>query len=344
MLPDFTSDAMFMAAALDEARKGVGKTSPNPAVGAVIVSGGKIIATGFHRAAGQPHAELEALRRLPQAADAAGSAIYITMEPCSTVGRTPPCTSAIIEHRFARVVYGATDPNPAHAGRAESILAAAGISVTRGVLAGECTEINEAWNHWIRTSLPFVIAKCGMSLDGRISSHPSGRWITSLAARRDTMALRATVDAVLVGGQTARDDNPHLTVRGIRGARQPWRVVWSPSGDLPQSLHLFTDRHRDKTLVVQHSRLCEVLEDLGRRDITSVLIEGGGRTLGAAFDKGLVQRIEFYIAPALLGGPVAAVGGVGVASNAKAIPLLEVQYKTVGADLKISALVGAAEK
>jgi diaminohydroxyphosphoribosylaminopyrimidine deaminase/5-amino-6-(5-phosphoribosylamino)uracil reductase len=331
---------MFMAAALDEARKGIGQSSPNPAVGAVIVSKGKIIAAGFHRAAGQPHAEIEALRALPQSADAAGSSIYITMEPCSTTGRTPPCTSAIIEHRFARVIYGATDPNPAHAGRAQSILTVAGIAVTSGVLASECSAINEAWNHWICTRLPFVIAKCGMSLDGRISSHPSGRWITSIAARRDTMARRATVDAVLVGGQTARDDNPRLTVRGIRVARQPWRVVWSPSGDLPPTLHLFTDRHRDKTLVCRHPRLRDVLEELGRRDITSVLIEGGGRTLGEAFDSGLVQRVEFYVAPVLIGGPVPAVGGVGVAANDEAIALKEVRYETVGTDLKISALVG----
>lgn len=333
---------MFMAAALAEARNGIGRTSPNPSVGAVIVSDGKILARGYHRAAGQPHAEIEALKALPDPDAAVGSTIYITLEPCSTTGRTPPCTSAIITHRISRVVYGATDPNPLHAGRAEKILSEAGVAVTSGILAEECAAINEAWNHWIVTGMPFVIAKCGMSLDGRIGSHPSGRWITSLAARQDAMERRAKVDAVLVGGQTARDDNPHLTVRGITDARQPWRVIWSPSGNLPETLHLFTDADRDKTLVLQHSRLRDVLVELGRRGITSVLIEGGGRTLGEAFDSDLVQRLEFYVAPVLIGGSVSAVGGLGVDGNANAVRLREIRYEAVGQDLKISALVESA--
>jgi len=330
---------MFMAAALAEARKGVGQTSPNPAVGAVIVAYGKILASGYHKAAGQPHAEIEALRALPDLALARSATLYITMEPCCTTGRTPPCTEAIIEHGIARVVYGATDPNPDHSGRADAILAAAGVHVTSGVLAGECHAINEAWNFWIRTGTPFVIAKCGMSLDGRINSHPSSRWITSTASRRDAMALRAKVDAVLIGGGTARIDNPKLTIRGIRNARQPWRVIWSPAGDLPATLNLFTDKHRERTLVMRQPTLREVLEALGKRGITSVLIEGGGQTLGAAFEAGLVHRVEFYVAPVLLGGPVPAVGGIGIGKNSDATQLHEVTYEPIGPDVKVSALV-----
>lgn len=331
---------MFMAAALAEARKGSGKTCPNPAVGAVIVSDGAIIATGYHRAAGQPHAEIEAIRALVEPAQARGSSIYITLEPCSTAGRTPPCTSAIIEHGFARVVYGATDPNPAHAGRADRILLATEIDVKGGVLADECAALNEAWNHWIVTGMPYVIAKCGMSLDGKISSHPASRWITSPAARKDAMRLRAGVDAVLVGANTARIDNPKLTVRGIRGANQPVRAVWSPKGELPSGLHLLSDRHHSRTRVLKEPSLREALKTLGAENITSVLIEGGGRTLGAAFDDSLVQRVEFYIAPVLLGGPVSAVGGLGVAANTNAISLLDVRYEKIGPDLKISGRVG----
>ncbi|MFY8215111.1 MAG: bifunctional diaminohydroxyphosphoribosylaminopyrimidine deaminase/5-amino-6-(5-phosphoribosylamino)uracil reductase RibD [Chthoniobacterales bacterium] len=339
MLPDPTTDAMFMAAALAEARKGVGKTSPNPAVGAVIVADGKILAVGHHRAAGQAHAEIEALRALPDPALAQGATIYITLEPCSSEGRTPPCTAALVRHGLARVVYGATDPNPKHAGRANAILREAGVEVTAGVLSDECSALNESWNHWIRTGNPFVIAKCGMSLDGRISSHPASRWITSAASRRDAMARRASVDAILIGAGTARLDDPKLTIRGMREARQPWRVVWSPGGALPPTLGLFNDKHKERTLVMKHGTLREVLSELGKKDITSVLIEGGGQTLGAAFDEDLVHRIEFYIAPVILGGPVPAVGGVGIGKNCDARKLHHVTYESIGPDLKISALV-----
>jgi diaminohydroxyphosphoribosylaminopyrimidine deaminase/5-amino-6-(5-phosphoribosylamino)uracil reductase len=330
---------MYMRSALAEAERGLGFTSPNPAVGAVIVRDGQVMAAGYHRAAGQPHAEIEAIRALKDPELAAGATLYVTLEPCSTHGRTPPCTSAIIAHRFARVVYGATDPNPAHAGRANDLLSAAGIEVTAGVLSEECAAINAFWNHWIVTGRPFVVAKCGMSVDGRIASHPESRWITSPTARRDAMRLRAKVDAVLVGGNTARVDNPRLTIRGIRAGRQPLRVVWTRSGQLPADLHLFTDDHRDRTRVFQTDSLAEVLAGLGNLGITSVLIEGGGHTLGAAFDSGLVDSVVFYVAPVLLGGAVPAVGGHGVGSNAEGIRLEDPEYTKVGPDLRITGRV-----
>ena len=159
-------DEKFMRAALREAARGLGHTSPNPAVGAVVVRGGRVIARGFHQRAGLPHAEIEALRALKNPALARGATIYVTLEPCSTHGRTPPCVDAIIRAGFARVVIGATDPNPAHAGRGIGLLRAAGIAVTAGVLESECRELNAGFNKWIVTRLPLVIAKAGMSLDG----------------------------------------------------------------------------------------------------------------------------------------------------------------------------------
>lgn len=328
-----------MRAALAEARRGLGRTSPNPAVGAVIVRGGRILARGFHRAAGRPHAEIEALRALPSPADAQGATIYVTLEPCSTHGRTPPCTDAIRRAGIKRVVYGATDPNPAHAGRADALLRAHGIAVTAGVLAADCAALNRAWNYWIKTGRPWVIAKCGLSLDGRISSHPEARWITNADSRSDAMQLRAGVDAILIGGGTARADNPRLTLRGIRGARQPWRVVVTKSGRLPKTLHLFQDRHRDRTLIFRGEALPDVLATLGAMDVTSVLIEGGGHTLGDAFDAGLVDEVVFYLAPQFLGGPVPAVGGMGVARNEDARPLVEVSYARLGDDVRVRGLV-----
>jgi diaminohydroxyphosphoribosylaminopyrimidine deaminase/5-amino-6-(5-phosphoribosylamino)uracil reductase len=326
-----------MRLALAEARKGIGKTAPNPAVGAVIVKKDRIISKGWHHAAGRPHAEIEALRACD--ASAKGATLYVTLEPCSTHGRTPPCTAAIVDSGIDRVVYGATDPNPNHAGRADSILKQHGIEVCSGVLAAECASINRAWNKWIRTGMPYVTAKAGMSLDGRIASPPNRRWITSDASRADAMKLRAECQAILVGGETVRIDNPHLTLRGVRGHQQPWRVVWSRSGKIPAHSHLLTDSHREQTLIYKGKSLRQVLRDLGRRGIQHVLIEGGGRTLGEAFDRKLVDRVVFYIAPMLLGGEVPAIGGRGVGSNAEGIRLHNPIYRRIGGDLRIEGEV-----
>ncbi|HWB60221.1 MAG TPA: bifunctional diaminohydroxyphosphoribosylaminopyrimidine deaminase/5-amino-6-(5-phosphoribosylamino)uracil reductase RibD, partial [Chthoniobacteraceae bacterium] len=192
------SDEKYMRLALREAAKGIGHTSPNPAVGAVLVSrAGKILARGWHHAAGCPHAEIEALGKTRHAR---GATLYVTLEPCSTRGRTPPCTEAIIAAGIARVVIGAIDPNPAHAGRAVKILKRAGIAVTTGLLAAECAALNRPFNKWIVTGMPYVYAKAGMSLDGRIARQPGeGQWITSPASRAHVQKLRARVDAILIG-------------------------------------------------------------------------------------------------------------------------------------------------
>src|SRR6266498_915232 len=272
-------DEEFMRAALNEAKKALGQTSPNPAVGAVLVVDNRIVAKGHHREAGCEHAEVECLRNFAPPVPARAT-LYVTLEPCSTEGRTGPCIDAILQAGIRNVVVGAIDVNPRHSGKGIVQLRNAGVSVRQGVLADDCAQINEAFNKWIVTGHPFVIAKCGMSLDGRLT-RPAGesRWITGRFARRHAHQLRAQVDAILVGAETVRVDNPRLTVRGIRGARQPWRVVLTRSGKLPRRAHLFSGQLAERTLIYQGKSLASVLKNLGERDITSVLIEGGGDEL-----------------------------------------------------------------
>jgi diaminohydroxyphosphoribosylaminopyrimidine deaminase / 5-amino-6-(5-phosphoribosylamino)uracil reductase len=335
------NDEKFMRAALREAVKGVGHTSPNPAVGAVIVRRGRIVARGFHRRAGEPHAEIEALRALKSPAQARGATLYVTLEPCSTVGRTPPCVEAIVHAGFSRVVLGATDPNPAHAGRGIELLRSAGIEVASGVLEAECTTLNRAFNKWIVTRLPWIIAKAGLSLDGRLTRPPGeGQWLTNPESRADAMRLRAQADAILIGAETLRADNPRLTVRGVPGFehRQPWRAIVTRRGRLPKSSFVFTDAHRDRTLVFRDQPLREVLRELGRRAITSVLMEGGGQVLGEAFDRHLVDEVHFYLAPLLCGGPHAILGK-GAGSSAASPLLNDPTYRRIGDDILVTGLV-----
>jgi diaminohydroxyphosphoribosylaminopyrimidine deaminase/5-amino-6-(5-phosphoribosylamino)uracil reductase len=323
-------DKEFMCAALNEAKKARGQTSPNPAVGAVLVIGNRIVAKGRHREAGRDHAEIECLRDFGKRVPARAT-LYVTLEPCSTAGRTAPCTGAIIKAGIKNVVVGATDVNPHHSGRGIVQLRNAGVRVREGILADDCARLNEAFNKWIVTKRPFVIAKCGMSLDGRLT-RPAGepRWITGASARHHARELRARVDAVLIGAETARVDNPRLTVRGVCQARQPWRVVLTRSGKLPESAHLFSDRFASRTLIYRDKSLAAVLRNLGKRRITSVLIEGGGEVLGQALDARLIDKVQLYLGPILSGGPVIAFPGRGTANTANALRLHYVSYRRIG--------------
>lgn len=296
-----------MHQAIAQAQRGIGLTSPNPPVGAVIVAQGQMIGQGFHRKAGGPHAEVEAIRDAQQynAKFLPGSTIYVTLEPCSTHGRTPPCTDAIRAAGIKRVVYGASDPNPAHAGRCDDILFRSRIDVTAGILAEECRTLIRPFSKWITTQIPYVIAKAGQSLDGRITRPPGeGQWITNEAARAHGRRLRARVDAIIVGAETVRQDNPRLTLRdgsSGNGKEQPWRVVLTRSGNIPPDCHLLTDEFKERTLIMHGSDLPDVLKELGKHQVMSVLIEGGGVILGQAFREQLVDEVYWYVAPRLCG-------------------------------------------
>ncbi len=329
-------DEKFMRAALQEAKRALGQTSPNPAVGALLVVDNRIMSKGHHREAGRAHAEIECLRNFAAPIPKHGT-LYVTLEPCSTAGRTAPCTAAIIESGVKSVVIGATDPNPRHSGRGIVELRKAGVRVRDGILAEECTRLNEAFNKWIVTGQPFVIAKCGMSLDGRLTRPPNeSRWITGRDARLHANRLRACVDAVLVGAETVRADNPRLTARGLRRRRQPWRVVMTRSGRLPRKAHVLSDKFAARTLVYKRRSLQAVLKDLGKKNVTSVLIEGGGEVLGEALDKRLIDRVQIYFGPILTGGPVVAFPGKGAAKTADALRLLEIEYQQIGQTVTIS--------
>src|SRR5438874_4168650 len=323
-------DEEFMRAALREARKTLGQTSPNPAVGAVLVIDDRIVANGHHREAGLDHAEIECLRNFGAAVPARAT-LYVTLEPCSTAGRTAPCTDAILKAGVRSVVVGAIDVNPRHSGKGVMQLRNAGVKVRQGVLADECARLNEAFNKWIVTGQPFVIAKCGMSLDGRLTRPvEEPRWITGPSARRHARELRAHVDAVLVGAETLRADNPRLTVRGARRARQPWRVVLTRSGKLPRRARLFSDQLAARTLIYKGKSLANVLKNLGERGITSVLIEGGGDVLAQALDARLIDKVQLYLGPSLSGGPVIAFPGRGAENTADALRLSCVSYRKIG--------------
>jgi diaminohydroxyphosphoribosylaminopyrimidine deaminase/5-amino-6-(5-phosphoribosylamino)uracil reductase len=335
------TDERFMRMAIHEAGKGKGRTSPNPIVGAVLAAGNRVLSRGHHESFGGSHAEVRCLAQFGNSVPA-GATLYVTLEPCSTVGKTGRCTDAIIRSGISRVVVGAIDPNPLHRGRGLVALERAGIVVRAKVLEGECTQLNEAFNKWIVSRQPFVIAKCGMSLDGRLTQPlRHGRWITGVAARRDAQKLRGEVDAIIVGAETIRRDNPRLTLRGLANAKQPWRVILTKSGKLPPTSRVFRDRFKERTLVYRNKSLRSVLRDLGEREVLSVMIEGGGNILGQALDAGLIDKVQIYLGPILAGGPVLAFGARGASSTKTATRLKRVSYQKIGDDLRVLGYIAS---
>jgi diaminohydroxyphosphoribosylaminopyrimidine deaminase/5-amino-6-(5-phosphoribosylamino)uracil reductase len=336
------NDADFMRLALRLARKGYGQTSPNPMVGAVLVKGGKIIGRGWHRRAGLPHAEIEALRDAQKRGhNPRGAALYVTLEPCCTHGRTPPCTEAIIAAGIKRVIVGATDPNPKHAGKGFQILKRAGIKVVRGILADDCARLNEAFNHWIVHRTPFVTVKSAMTLDGKIATASGeSKWITGEKARMFGMNLRAGSDAILVGVNTILADNPGLTARNIQHPtfniqhQKLRRIILDPMARTPLNSKVVRDEFTHLTTIVvskaaPKSRMATLakrvnilvapakskiknqkfqinlrwlLKKLGSENITSLLVEGGGETNASFLLGGFTQRVAFFYAPKILGG------------------------------------------
>ena len=336
MTPESDRDKRWMRIAIREAQKGLGTTNPNPAVGAVVVKFDRILAKGHHRRAGRPHAEIEALRRLRHQSFGRNSTLYVTLEPCSTAGRTPACTEAIIRAGVRRVVIGSVDPNPKHLGQGITYLREAGIEVTSGVLGPECEELNVGFNRWITTGRPWVIAKVGQSLDGRLTrpAHES-QWLTSPLSRHRSHQLRSTVHAILVGAETIRNDDPALTVRNIRGARQPLRVVVSRSGRLPTHAKIFTDRQRERTVVFVGQDWEQILLNLGGRGVTRLLVEGGSEVIGQLLDRRLIDEFWSFLAPMLTGGNKPTTGGTGTREDEPGFELIKPRMERLGNDVLI---------
>jgi diaminohydroxyphosphoribosylaminopyrimidine deaminase/5-amino-6-(5-phosphoribosylamino)uracil reductase len=358
-----------MLRALRLAEKGRGRTSPNPMVGAVIVSHGRIVGEGYHHAAGKPHAEILALKQAAHRAK--GATLYVTLEPCSHVNkRTPPCVPAIIRAGIARVVVAMIDPNPAVRGRGVAQLRRAGLAVTVGLGRREAEYMNQTYSHWIRTRRPYVTLKAGMTLDGRIATATgASRWITGPKARADAHRLRAQADAVAVGIGTVLKDDPALTARRPPAlkrlaGKQPLRIVVDSKLRIPPTAKILSQQQQAKTLVVttaaasrsrraalqrrgiavivapsEHGRvrLPALLNLLGRRGITSLLVEGGSELNAGFLRAKLVNRIRFYLAPALLGGvqSIGVIGGPSPRRLAQAKRVRNLQVHWIGPDLVI---------
>ncbi len=307
------NDSKWMRKALALAGKGWGRTSPNPMVGAVLVKSAKAVGSGWHQGAGKAHAETEALADAGRGAR--GATLYVTLEPCSTHGRTPPCTTAIIAAGVKRVVIGSLDPNPDHNWRAVEILRQNGVEAVIGVEKAACRQLNEAFFCWVRYRRPFVVLKLAMTADGRIATHSGeSKWISCADSRGEVQHLRQWADAVLVGGETIRRDNPQLTVRTPPGwQRQPLRIVASRSGRLGRQPRVLKDGLAE-TRVVRFTRDAqwhEFMTTLGDEGITALLVEGGGETAARLLRAGVVDKVALFIAPLILGGTGSrpAVGG-----------------------------------
>lgn len=316
-----SEDERWMARAIEEAERGVGRTAPNPPVGCIIVREGVEIGSGWHRRAGQPHAEREAIASVVEAQGPEvlrGATAYVTLEPCSTHGRTPPCTDALIEAGLARVVFACTDPNPAHAGAAVGVLGSTGIEVMGGVLEAEAGRLIRPFSKVLATGLPWVLWKTAMSLDGRLTRPPGeGMWLTGAASRAEVQRLRGEVDAIITSGETVRRDRPRLDLRDLQyleGRDQPWRVVLTDQPDsLPRDAPLFADGHHQRTLVRPRGDLGAVLSGLvSEFGVATVMLECGGRLAADFAEAGLIDEVAAFMAPMLCGGPVPALGGRGL--------------------------------
>ncbi len=366
----------FMRQAIAVARRGWGDTHPNPLVGALIVEDGEVVAEGFHAKAGEPHAEINALRALGRK-PRPGAELYVTLEPCCTHGRTPPCTDAIVDAGISRVVVGATDPNPAHAGKGFELLRIGGVEVVEGVLAADCADLNLIFNHWITTGRSLIAAKSGVTLDGKVATRTGdSKWITSEAARTNGHLWRRYFPAIAVGAGTVRADNPRLTAR-VNGVEWcPWRFVFDgllrtvTDKSMPG---VYTDEFRDRTIVVTtpHGGLGYVrklnamgvkawvlnsttpkvnFEDFRTRcaqeGITGVFFEGGAQLLSELLQSRELDYLFTYHAPVLFADDKgkAILRGLRTETLAQAIRLQRVRHEVHGDDTLMRGFVKYPDK
>ncbi len=360
-------DEKYMRRALRLAEKARGRTSPNPMVGAVVVKNGVIISRGWHRKAGEPHAEAIALGKAGSAA--AGATLYVTLEPCShTDKRTPPCTLAIIRSRIARVVAAMVDPNRKVSGGGVKTLQAAGIDVVTDILEAEAKKLNEAYIKHITTGMPFVTLKIAQTLDGKIATATGeSRWITGEKAREESHRLRDINDAVLVGINTVLKDNPSLTAR-IPGGRDPVRVIVDSKLKILANATVLTQRSSAKTIIATLASvpknkikkfrdagaevivaksvrgrvdLRDLMKKLGKMDIISVLIEGGAEINASALKSDIVDKVVLFIAPMIMAGKDAlcSVGGTSPIKLSHALRLHNITTRFVGQDLMVEGYI-----
>ncbi|MGQ9689366.1 MAG: bifunctional diaminohydroxyphosphoribosylaminopyrimidine deaminase/5-amino-6-(5-phosphoribosylamino)uracil reductase RibD [Desulfobaccales bacterium] len=366
------NDLRFMKMALRLAARGAGWVSPNPMVGAVVVQEGRVVGQGWHRRYGEAHAEVEALR---DAGDQTrGATLYVTLEPCNHHGRTPPCTAAVVTAGIKRLVAATPDPNPAVSGGGAEFLKTKGVQVEMGLLAREARRLNEAWFTWIETGLPFVVAKAACSLDGRIATRSGeSQWLTGETSRAFGHRLRHACDAILVGAGTVLADDPQLTARLPRKrTKDPIRIVLDSKLRLPLGARLLRLKSSsptwiattaaaapDKVQAVQglgaevlilpaengRVALKPLLQELGRRRVQSLLVEGGAEVLGAFFDQRLVDKFYFFYAPKILGGREAypAISGLGAARLAEAHQAQELALRRLGPDLLVCGYLEKAK-
>lgn len=349
----------FMRLALEQARKALGRTSPNPPVGAVVVREGEVVGRGHHERAGGPHAETQALQEAGEAAR--GADLYVTLEPCDHEGRTPPCAPAVVAAGIRRVFIGTIDPNPKVSGRGIERLRAGGLEVETGVLGEEARELIEPWEKYIRTRTPFVIAKAAATLDGRIATRTgASRWITGEEARAEVHALRSICDAVLVGARTVRADDPALTAR-IPGGRDPLRVILDSRLEISPEARVFSQPGRTLVACTPQAegngaaRLAEagaeilacratsegrididdLLVRLGAKGIVSVLVEGGAEVFSSFLAAGRVDRLLLYLAPKIFGEGPSWTRGPVADLPAEALGFGLRSFRQVGEDLRI---------
>lgn len=364
-------DTEFMRLALRLAARGLGRTSPNPVVGAVVVKDGRVVGKAYHQRAGEPHAEILALR--DAGAEARGATLYVSLEPCHHHGRTPPCTEAIVSSGVSRVVVGCRDPNPGVRGGGAAFLQAQGLEVDVGVLAERCRRLNDAFIKYVTTGRPLVVAKVAASLDGKIASRSGdSRWISNERSRRYTHRLRLTSDAILVGVGTVLRDNPRLTAR-LSGSKtkNPLRIVLDTHLRTPPESMVLRQEDGAATVVatgpapaasktgalerpgvevlplpLEQGRvsLSALLDWLGRREITSLLVEGGAEVHGTFFEGGLVDKICFFFAPKIIGGSrgVPMVGGVGGELIADALGVEDIRLRRFHDDIMIEGYVAGS--
>ena len=336
----------YMALAIALAKKAEGMTSPNPIVGAVIVKNGRIVGRGYHKKAGTPHAEINALEAA--GAKAKGATLYVTLEPCNHFGRTPPCTDAIIKRKIRKVFIGMRDPNPINDGSGLKKLKRNGIAVNFGILTRESEALNRPYIKYITKRIPYVTVKVAQSLDGKIATRSGdSKWISSGDSRRHVHKLRARSDAIMVGANTFRRDDPSLLSR-IPGAKQPLRIIVGGGSKVPKSAKIFYGIKKYPVIFTapaygdgKKTDLLKLLKDLAKRGVTNILVEGGGELIASLVEKGLVDRFLVFIAPKIVGGRDAktAVEGRGIDSIGGALQLKDVSIKRFKEDILIEAEV-----